>query len=265
MKAKNILSAAMAAVMLAGSTLTMPASAEEAVTSGNKEYYPFSYKEGDISWWYYEYDGRSFGKLNWYVQIDEEVDFAPPYYLQKRIPGTTEWHTIDSGLIKGCFNSEDIEFYDYDAYIMEYRVYCPIFLLYECDEDGHNKEISVSSEPIKIRSGFQYEARIKKTSRSRTAVRLNWGTTQGDGTRIQRYDGKNKKWVNVKTVNGSANNARITGLTPGKSYKFRIKFYKRVADKKYPYLKKFDNEGKAYYSNVFFSCASYPVVVRTKK
>ncbi len=42
-------------------------------------------------------------------------------------------------MIKNIFNSEDIVFYDYDAEVIEYRVFCPIFLISECDDDGEYK------------------------------------------------------------------------------------------------------------------------------
>ncbi|MCD8096319.1 MAG: fibronectin type III domain-containing protein [Ruminococcus sp.] len=68
-----------------------------------------------------------------------------------------------------------------------------------------------------------------------SAVRLNWNKVSGaSGYRIYKYDSSAKKWVKVKTVKGgSTTTARITGLSAGSKYRFKVKAYKHYNGKTY--------------------------------
>ena len=68
-----------------------------------------------------------------------------------------------------------------------------------------------------------------------SAVRLNWDKVSGaSGYRIYKYDSSAKKWVKVKTVKGgSTTTARITGLSAGSKYRFKVKAYKHYNGKTY--------------------------------
>lgn len=233
--------------------------------SADSEPYPFD----DLIYWepYEYYKSNHMFELNWFIGYDEnEIDFWPPCCIQYRNSSDGKWWTIEVTKGKPAFNSATVPWFGVDGKNYgEYRIYCPVFGYY--DSYGEYHEEAITSDVIRIRQPFYYSPEIQKTSRSKTAVKLTWwaGSTCGDGTRIQQYDAKKKKWVNILTVRSSANSARVTGLKSGKTYKFRIRQYKRVADKRYPVYKKSDKNGKRYYSNVFWSEPSNVVTVKTKK
>ena len=62
--------------------------------------------------------------------------------------------------------------------------------------------------------------------RASTALRLNWNkNTTADGYIIEKYDGA--KWVRIaKIANNATTTYRVTGLSAGTAYKFRMKAYK---------------------------------------
>jgi hypothetical protein len=88
---------------------------------------------------------------------------------------------------------------------------------------------------------------IKSKSRTKNTVRLTWKKVTCDGYKIQKYNTKTKKWVNVKKVSSDTITTRITGLNKNTAYKFRIVAYKKGGSK---YL---------------YSTASKTVSVRTLK
>ena len=237
--------------------------------SADNEPYPWN----DLLFWepYSYYKSSHEFELNWFLNYDEnEINFWPPCCIQCRDSSDGRWWTIEVVRGEPGSNSAKVPWFGIDGKTYgEYRIYCPVFGYYKSlnkmyDDDYH--EEAITSDVIKIRQPFEYSPEIKKTSRSKTAVRLTWWDGScGDGTRIQQYDAKKKKWVNVLTVRSNADSARVTGLKPGKTYKFRIRQYKRVADKHYPVLKKTDKDGNKYYSNVFWSEPSNVVTVKTKK
>lgn len=69
-------------------------------------------------------------------------------------------------------------------------------------------------------------------SRTSSSLELEWDEYDGkaDGYQIQQY--KNGEWKTIKTV-GKTFYAKITGLSPAKDYKFRIRAYKIINNYKY--------------------------------
>ena len=59
------------------------------------------------------------------------------------------------------------------------------------------------------------------------AVRINWSKVSGaDGYRVYRYDSTTKTYVKVKTIkSGSTTTYRDSGLSTGKTYKYKVKAY----------------------------------------
>ena len=67
------------------------------------------------------------------------------------------------------------------------------------------------------------------------AVRINWNKISGvTGYKVYRYDDAKKKWVDIKTIyDPSATNYKVSGLSAGKVYKFRVKAFVKSGSKVY--------------------------------
>lgn len=67
---------------------------------------------------------------------------------------------------------------------------------------------------------------FKSSSVTDSSVTLNWSTPKGSisGYRIYRY--KNGSWSSVKKVSSSANSIKISSLSGGSTYRFKIRPYK---------------------------------------
>ncbi len=76
---------------------------------------------------------------------------------------------------------------------------------------------------------------LKSSSKSKTAIRLNWKKATGaSGYQIQRYNTSTKKWETVKTItSGSTLTYKQTGLKKGTAYKYRVRAYKTINGNKY--------------------------------
>lgn len=73
---------------------------------------------------------------------------------------------------------------------------------------------------------------LKAKRQDTKSITLNWSKTIGaTGYTVQKYDTSKKKWVNVKTTKN--NSLKITGLKAGTTYKFKVRAYKTVSNKKY--------------------------------
>ncbi|MCD7741625.1 MAG: fibronectin type III domain-containing protein [Ruminococcus sp.] len=90
---------------------------------------------------------------------------------------------------------------------------------------------------VELTSSFTSKTASFKSDYTSTtnAIRLNWNKVSGaSGYRIYKYDSSAKKWVKVKTVkSGSTTTARITGLSAGSKYRFKVKAYKHYNGKTY--------------------------------
>ncbi len=76
---------------------------------------------------------------------------------------------------------------------------------------------------------------LKSSSKSKTAIRLNWKKATGaSGYQIQRYNTSTKKWETVKTItSGSTLTYKQTGLKKDTAYKYRVRAYKTINGNKY--------------------------------
>ena len=66
-----------------------------------------------------------------------------------------------------------------------------------------------------------------------TSVRINWEMIEGaSGYRVYRYDAAAKTYVKVKTLYGEDTTTyKATGLTAGTKYTYKVKAFKKTADK----------------------------------
>ncbi|MCM1363457.1 MAG: fibronectin type III domain-containing protein [Faecalibacterium sp.] len=71
---------------------------------------------------------------------------------------------------------------------------------------------------------------LTQSSSTSTTITLKWSSVKdATGYKVQKYDEKNKKYVDVATVSG--NTCTIKSLTANKSYKFRVRAYIKVYTK----------------------------------
>ncbi|MGN0633270.1 MAG: transglutaminase domain-containing protein [Oscillospiraceae bacterium] len=66
-----------------------------------------------------------------------------------------------------------------------------------------------------------------------TSIRINWEKVDGaSGYRVYRYDAAAKGYIKVKTLYGEDTNTyKATGLTAGTKYTYKVKAFKKTADK----------------------------------
>lgn len=64
-------------------------------------------------------------------------------------------------------------------------------------------------------------------SSTTSSVTINWNKVSGaSGYRIYKYNSSTKKWVNIKTISGNSTTSyKTSGLSAGKTYKFKVKAY----------------------------------------
>ncbi len=76
---------------------------------------------------------------------------------------------------------------------------------------------------------------VKATANSKTAGTLTWKKiADAKGYRIYVYNTKTKKYVKVTTItDNSTTKYKITGLSAGTSYKYKVRAYKKVNGKTY--------------------------------
>lgn len=89
-------------------------------------------------------------------------------------------------------------------------------------------EAAGTTKPAKV-------ANLAGTSASKKTVTLTWDkVVRATGYKVYRYDEANEKWVLLKTVTGNSTfTYKDTGLTSGKSYKYRVRAYKTYNSKTY--------------------------------
>lgn len=75
---------------------------------------------------------------------------------------------------------------------------------------------------------------FKVTTRKTTSLKLTWTKQTGvTGYVVQKYDSKNKKWKNYKTITKNTNSITVSKLSASTTYKFRVRAYKTISNKKY--------------------------------
>ncbi len=75
---------------------------------------------------------------------------------------------------------------------------------------------------------------LKVSTRKTTSLKLAWTKQSGvTGYVLQKYDSKNKKWKNYKTITSNTNSVSVTKLSAAATYKFRVRSYKTISGKKY--------------------------------
>lgn len=75
---------------------------------------------------------------------------------------------------------------------------------------------------------------LKATSATSTSISLKWNKVSDvKGYYVYKYNSANKSWTRIKTVSGTKRSCKITGLKPGKTYKFAVKAYKKIAGTTY--------------------------------
>ena len=284
---KRLLAAALAALMLTTSGTAMISSAEETVPVDNfvgdeiqpddgdeeyEKYYPE--KNGDLKK-KPAIEGYSAPTEDWiYLNLRTYVDEMPDDYEgtifdggytvfgQMKIDG--KWKNVGRADDAGTYSAvgfEDYEVKPYTTYTV--RAYFPHYRDYWRNKDGfkaYTKAVKIRTKPAQVK--------IKSTSRSKTAVRLNWKKVKCKGYKIQQYDPSNyKKWKTVATVRDqSITSARISKLKSGTKYKFRVIAYGRTLDK-YPVLEHDEKNPvqPPYYTHTLWGRASKTVSVTTKK
>lgn len=117
---------------------------------------------------------------------------------------TTVSHKV-TGLKPGTNNKIRIKAYKYDG---DTKIYSPYTIL------------TVKTLPSTVK-GFTFSGRTAST------VTLKWTkNTSADGYVIQQY--KSGKWATIKTITSKSTvKYKVTGLKPSKTYKFRIRAYKK--------------------------------------
>ena len=283
---KRLLAAALAALMLTTSGTALISSAEETVPAGSfvgdkirpddddgkyEKYYPE--KNGDLKK-KPAIEGYCSPTEDWiYLTLCTYVDEMPDDYEgtifdggytvfgQMKIDG--KWKNVGRADDAGTYSAvgfEDYEVKPYTTYTV--RAYFPHYRDYWRNKDGfkaYTKAVKIRTKPAQVK--------IKSTSRSKTAVRLNWKKVKCEGYKIQQYDpDKSIKWQTVKTVRDpNATTVRISKLKSGTKYKFRIKAYGRTLDK-YPVMENdSDPVQPPYYTHTLWGRASKAVSVTTKK
>lgn len=75
---------------------------------------------------------------------------------------------------------------------------------------------------------------LSVSSSSKSKIKLKWGKISGaSGYEIQRYNSSKKKYTTIKTISkGSTTSYTNSGLKKNKTYKYRIRSYKKVRGKK---------------------------------
>lgn len=69
---------------------------------------------------------------------------------------------------------------------------------------------------------------ITKVNKGKTAIKLTWKKVSCTGYQVQKYDTSKKKWTTVKTIKSSKTvSYKITGLKKNKTYKLRVRAYKK--------------------------------------
>lgn len=77
---------------------------------------------------------------------------------------------------------------------------------------------------------------ITSSSRTSTAIRINWSKTTCDGYQIYRYNSSTKAYVKVATVTGSSVlTYKQTGLKKNTTYKYKVRAFKKDASGGYRY------------------------------
>lgn len=75
---------------------------------------------------------------------------------------------------------------------------------------------------------------IKCTERTESSITLSWKKAKGaSGYRVYIYDTKAKKYKSVKTITGSTTSYTVKSLNNSSNYKFVVKAYISVGNKKY--------------------------------
>lgn len=79
------------------------------------------------------------------------------------------------------------------------------------------------SDPVTSTTAGGSITGLKVKSKSDTAIRVSWNKKYGvDGYAIYQYNEKRKHYDRVGTASANATSYKITGLKPGKAYKFRV-------------------------------------------
>ena len=70
--------------------------------------------------------------------------------------------------------------------------------------------------------------KITKKSAKSNSVKLTWKKVACTGYQVQKYDSAKKKWVTVKTISKAKTvSCTVSGLKSSKTYKFRVRAYKK--------------------------------------
>ena len=71
---------------------------------------------------------------------------------------------------------------------------------------------------------------VKASAKSASKIKLSWGkVTNAKGYRIYKYNDSTKKFEKVTTVGSGTTSYTVTGLSKGKSYKFKVRAYRKVS------------------------------------
>ncbi|WP_164489230.1 lectin like domain-containing protein [Ruminococcus sp. Marseille-P6503] len=77
---------------------------------------------------------------------------------------------------------------------------------------------------------------ITSSSRTSSAIRINWNKTACDGYQVYRYDSSSKAYVRIATVSGSSVlTYKQTGLKKNTTYKYKVRAFKKDASGGYRY------------------------------
>lgn len=88
-----------------------------------------------------------------------------------------------------------------------------------------SKKLTLSTKPSKVKG---LTSRVYDTK----SVTLTWSKVKNaTGYEVYKYDTKKKKYTKAATV--KTNKAKISSLSSGKSYKFKVRAYRSVEKKKY--------------------------------
>lgn len=71
---------------------------------------------------------------------------------------------------------------------------------------------------------------VKASAKSASKIKLSWGkVTNAKGYRIYKYNDSTKKFEKVTTVGSGTTSYTVSGLSKGKSYKFKVRAYRKVS------------------------------------
>lgn len=71
---------------------------------------------------------------------------------------------------------------------------------------------------------------VKASAKSASKIKLSWGkVTNAKGYRIYKYNESTKKFEKVTTVGSGTTSYTVSGLSKGKSYKFKVRAYRKVS------------------------------------